>query len=55
MNTRCPIYIMRVEGIQEGIFSSIKNLMDSLNISADEAMNHLKVPENMWAEYLKKI
>lgn len=45
----------KVEGIQEGIFSSIKNLMDSLNISADEAMNHLKVPENMRAEYLKKI
>ncbi len=47
------------EGIEKGIeqnsLSSIKNLMNSLKISADEAMSYLGIAEDDRDKYLKKL
>jgi hypothetical protein len=46
-------------GIQKGLttamLSSIKNIMDSMNLSAEQAINALKIPESERAEYLEKL
>jgi predicted transposase/invertase (TIGR01784 family) len=45
------------QGIVQGILSSIRNLMESMGLSADQAMNALKVPEDeriMYANELNK-
>ncbi|MDE7262059.1 MAG: hypothetical protein K2N78_08400, partial [Oscillospiraceae bacterium] len=36
----------RAEGCTEGTLSSIKNLMETLGLSIDAAMNTLKIQEN---------
>ena len=41
------------EGILKGMLSAIRNIMESMNIPADQAMNLLKVPENDRPQYLK--
>ena len=41
--------------IEQGVLSSIKNLMDSMKISASEAMDYLKIPEERRDKYLKKL
>ncbi|MBQ1554508.1 MAG: PD-(D/E)XK nuclease family transposase [Clostridia bacterium] len=41
------------EGILKGMLSAIRNIMESLNIPADQAMNLLKIPENDRPRYLK--
>ena len=43
------------QGLELGVLSSIKNLMDSMNISAEEAVQYLKIPEDKRAEYLSRI
>lgn len=39
------------EGMKEGILSSIRNLMESMGWSAEQAMSVLKVPEGECAQY----
>jgi hypothetical protein len=46
------------EGIKEGILSSIQNLMESMDWSAEQAMAALKIPESEQIQYvygLKKL
>lgn len=45
----------RAEGHAEGLIKSIKSLMETMNLSAEQAMNALKVPEAERAEYLARI
>lgn len=40
------------KGIKEGILSSIKNLMESMDWSAEQAMTALKIPESEQAQYV---
>lgn len=40
------------EGIKEGILSSIKNLMESMDWSAEQAMTALKIPESEQVQYV---
>ena len=45
------------EGIEKGLVASIKNLMETLNLSVEEAMAALKVPEaerQKYADLLKE-
>lgn len=42
----------RAEGMEKSLISSIKNIMESLNISVDKAMDALKIP-NEKREYYK--
>ena len=39
-------------GITEAILASIRNLMDSMNLTAEQAMGALKVAEGEQAKYL---
>ena len=41
----------RVEGRAEGTLSSIKNLMETLGLSIEAAMNALKIPEDERPKY----
>jgi hypothetical protein len=43
------------KGIEQNSLSSIKNLMNSLKISADDAMNYLGIAEDDRDKYLKKL
>lgn len=43
----------RAEGLERGRAESIKNLMKSMGISADEAMKALLIPENEREYYYK--
>ena len=43
------------KGVVEGILSSIKNLMETSNMTAKQAMNALKVPESDRAMYTAKL
>ena len=43
------------KGVVEGILSSIKNLMETSNMTAIQAMNALKVPESDRAMYTAKL
>ena len=43
------------EGRIEGIVSSLKNLMTTLSLSAEAAMNALKIPENERSMYLNML
>ncbi|RRK32070.1 hypothetical protein EBB54_12345 [Schaedlerella arabinosiphila] len=40
------------EGIKEGILSSIQNLMESMDWSAEQAMAALKIPESEQIQYV---
>lgn len=40
------------KGIKEGILSSIKNLMESMDWSAEQAMTALKIPESEQVQYV---
>ena len=40
------------KGIKEGILSSIKNLMESMGWSAEQAMTALKIPESEQVQYV---
>lgn len=40
------------EGIKEGILSSVKNLMESMDWSAEQAMTALKIPESEQVQYV---
>ena len=45
------------KGIKEGILSSIRNLMESMEWSAEQAMSALKVPETerpLYVDLLKR-
>ena len=42
-------------GIKEGILTSIQNLMESMNWSAEQAMIALKVPEAEWTQYENRL
>ncbi|MDO5296861.1 MAG: hypothetical protein Q4F00_09555 [bacterium] len=42
-------------GIEQNIIASIKSLMATLKLSAQEAMNALRIPENDQPHYLEKI
>lgn len=48
-------YELRQEGREEGILSSINNLMDTLNLTVDKAMDALKVPTAEREFYKKAI
>ena len=39
-------------GITEALLASIRNLMDSMNLTAEQAMGALKVAEGEQAKYL---
>ena len=39
------------EGREEGVISSLKNLMESLNVSLDKAMDTLKIPKEKREHY----
>ncbi len=43
------------EGIKEGISTSIQNLMESMNWTAEQAMEALKVPETEWLQYASRL
>lgn len=45
----------RKEGLKEGILTSIQNLMESMNWTAEQAMEALKVPETEWSQYASKL
>ena len=45
----------RTEGMTQNLLANIHSLMDSLNFSAEEAMNALKVPADQQAQYLKML
>ena len=45
----------KAQGVMEGILSSIKNLMETSNMNAVQAMNALKVPESDRAMYTAKL
>ena len=40
------------KGIKEGIMSSIKNLMESMDWSSEQAMTALKIPESEQVQYV---
>jgi hypothetical protein len=43
------------QGIDRGIELSIKNLMETMKLSAKQAMDALKIPEEERAVYLKRL
>lgn len=43
------------KGIKEGILTSIQNLMESMNWTAEQAMEALKVPEAEWSQYESRL
>jgi hypothetical protein len=43
------------EGIKEGKAEDLVNLMESMKLSAEQALNCLKIPETEWAEYRKLV
>lgn len=45
----------RKEGRKEGILTSIQNLMESMNWTAEQAMEALKVPETEWSQYASRL
>ena len=45
----------KAQGVIEGILSSIKNLMDTSDMNATQAMNALKVPEDDRAMYTARL
>ena len=42
-------------GIMTSVENSIRNLMDSMNWTAEQAMTALKIPEQQREQYRKKI
>ena len=42
-------------GIEQGILKSIENLMETLKLSAEQAMDALKVPEADKPKYASKL
>lgn len=42
-------------GIEQGTLQAIKNLMDTLKLTTEQAMAALKVPENEWLKYVGKL
>ena len=45
----------RNAGKKEGKAEALVNLMDSLKLSIEQAMNSLKIPESEWEEYRKLV
>ena len=45
----------RKEGRKEGKAEALANLMDSLKLTIEQAMNSLKIPECEWDEYRKLV
>lgn len=45
----------RTEGLTEGILASIRNLMNSMGWTAQQAMEALKVPEEEQRQYLDRL
>jgi predicted transposase/invertase (TIGR01784 family) len=45
----------RAEGRAEGLLSSIQNLMESMNLSMEQAMDALKIPEDERCKYAGEI
>ena len=43
------------KGIKEGILTSIQNLMESMNWTAEQAMEALKIPEAEWSQYESRL
>ncbi len=43
------------QGIAQGILSSIRNLMESMGLSAEQAMNALKIPEDEQINYANEL
>ncbi len=43
------------KGIRKGILTSIQNLMESMNWTAEQAMEALKVPEAEWSQYANRL
>lgn len=43
------------QGHEAGVFESIKNLMETMNLSSERAMEALKVPESEYEKYLKML
>jgi predicted transposase YdaD len=44
-----------VEGREKGLLSSIQNLMESLNLSVEQAMDALKIPERERTKYADEV
>ncbi len=42
-------------GIEQGIISSIRKLRENMNISTDEAMNYLGIPDEDRNKYSEKL
>ena len=45
----------RQEGIQQSLLNSIKSIMETLNLSSQEAMNALKIPASERSHYLDRL
>ena len=45
----------KAQGLMEGILSSIRNLMETSDMNATQAMNALKVPDSDRAMYTEKL
>ena len=43
------------QGMEAGMLQAIKNLMDTLKMTAEQAMATLKIPENEWLKYAGKL
>lgn len=43
------------QGIEQGVLSSVRNLIDSMDITAEEAMKYLMIPEEKQKEYLDRL
>ncbi len=43
------------KGIEKGILASVRNLMDTMKLTAEQAMDALKIPESEKAKYASKL
>ena len=43
------------KGVQQGKAEALVNLMDSLKLSIEQALNSLKIPESEWDDYRKMV
>ena len=43
------------EGMEKGQLMSIRNLMSSLSLTAEKAMEALKIPKEDWSKYMSML
>ena len=48
-------YYSKIEGIKEGKIEDVKNLMNSLHINVEKALELLGIPKIEWDKYIDSI